>query len=165
MNSWSDPFDLNFGWLEGLSDLATETSYVRNRIADYFSDLISIGFSGFRIDAAKHICPDDLAAIFSLFKERMGGQFPDDFISYLEVLIGGEKDLLMCQYSNYQYSQYFDDAMQKAGLSVEDISKIKIWECTLSYIFFFFRNGGQSANVIAESLLFKRKIPLKNTLF
>jgi len=25
-----------------------------------------------------------------------GGELPDDFITYLEVIIGGEKDLLMC---------------------------------------------------------------------
>ena len=97
MNSWTDPLILNAGWLVNLADLNTESDYVRQRIADYFTDLLSIGFSGFRIDAAKHISPDNLAAILAKFKASMGGaDFPDDFISYLEVIIGGEKDLLMC---------------------------------------------------------------------
>jgi len=55
LNSWNDPFQLNNGWLSGLSDLDTESDYVRDRIAAYFTDLLSIGFAGFRMDAAKHI--------------------------------------------------------------------------------------------------------------
>jgi glycosidase len=58
---------------------------VRERIAAYLTDLLSIGFSGFRVDAAKHIQPDDLAAIFSKVKRNMGGALPADFITWLEV--------------------------------------------------------------------------------
>ena len=61
------------------------------------TDLISIGFSGFRVDAAKHIQPESLAAILAKVKANLGGgDLPVDFIAYLEVLIGGEKDLLFC---------------------------------------------------------------------
>jgi len=60
LNSWTDPLDLNAGWLTGLTDLNTERDNVRERIAAYLTDLIGIGISGFRIDAAKHIQPDDL---------------------------------------------------------------------------------------------------------
>lgn len=35
------------------------------QIADYLTDLIGIGFSGFRIDAAKHISPAGLTGIFT----------------------------------------------------------------------------------------------------
>lgn len=66
-----------------LADLNTETDYVRQRIADYFTDLLGMGFSGFRIDAAKHISPTNLAAIFKKFKDNLGGSIPDDFITYL----------------------------------------------------------------------------------
>jgi alpha-amylase len=48
-----------------------------------------MGFSGFRIDAAKHISPPNLAAIFAKFKKNLGGSIPEDFITYLEVIIGG----------------------------------------------------------------------------
>lgn len=58
--------------------------------------LYSIGFSGFRIDAAKHIKPEDLALIFSKFRRNMGGSFPDDWITWMEILLGGEGSLLMC---------------------------------------------------------------------
>jgi len=47
----------------------------------------------------------------------MGGSFPDDFLTYLEVIIGGEKDLLMCQDNPYNYGQSFANLMRQAGLS------------------------------------------------
>ncbi|CAI2361994.1 unnamed protein product [Moneuplotes crassus] len=128
LNSWTDPFILNHGWLVGLSDLNTEKDYVRERIASYLADLIGIGFSGFRIDAAKHIYPESLAAIFKKFKTKLGGgELPEDFISYLEVIIGGEASLLMCQEGEYNFGRSFEEYMKTAGLSEEDISKIKIW--------------------------------------
>jgi len=34
----------------------------------------------------------------------MGGSLPSDFITYLEVLIGGEKDLLICNPNDYNYA-------------------------------------------------------------
>ena len=48
LNSWTDPLDLNAGWLTGLTDLNTERDSVRERIADYLTYLVSVGFSGFR---------------------------------------------------------------------------------------------------------------------
>lgn len=37
------------------------------------TQLISLGFSGIRMDAAKHMSPDNLAAIFKKFKDNLGG--------------------------------------------------------------------------------------------
>ena len=128
LSSWTDPFALNNGWLSGLADLDTESEYVRTRIAAYFTDLLSIGFSGFRMDAAKHIQPKSLAPIFAKLKSNLGGgDFPEDFITYLEVIIGGEKDLLMCQDNDYNYGVPFVNFMKQAGLSDSDINKVKIW--------------------------------------
>lgn len=42
----------------------------------------------------------------------MGGALPSDFISYLEVLIGGEKDLLMCNDNYYSYGKNFENVMR-----------------------------------------------------
>ena len=73
LNSWTDGFILNYGWLVGLCDLNTESDFVRQRIADYFTELISMGISGLRVDAAKHIAPDNLAVIFGKLKDNLGG--------------------------------------------------------------------------------------------
>ncbi|MFI9200690.1 alpha-amylase family protein [Streptomyces sp. NPDC053048] len=51
--------------LVGLADLDTGEEPVRARIAAYLNDLLALGADGFRIDAAKHIPAEDLAAIKS----------------------------------------------------------------------------------------------------
>ncbi|KAK0199513.1 glycoside hydrolase [Desarmillaria ectypa] len=53
--------------LVGLADLATETEYVRGRLAAYVNDLLSLGVDGLRLDAAKHIATNDIANIKSRF--------------------------------------------------------------------------------------------------
>jgi alpha-amylase len=55
--------------LVGLNDLKTESEYVRQKIADYMNDAISMGVAGFRIDAAKHIPAGDIEAI----KNKLNG--------------------------------------------------------------------------------------------
>jgi len=57
----------------------------------------------------------------------MIGTFPEDFSAYLEVIVGGEKDLLFCNEGPYNYGASFTKLMQGAGFSNEDIMKIKIW--------------------------------------
>ena len=42
--------------------------YVRDKIAEYINDMISIGVKGFRVDAAKHMWPGDIEAILVNFK-------------------------------------------------------------------------------------------------
>ncbi|KAF5329512.1 hypothetical protein D9619_009322 [Psilocybe cf. subviscida] len=49
--------------LENLADLATETEYVRGRLAQYGNDLLSLGVDGMRLDAAKHIAASDISNI------------------------------------------------------------------------------------------------------
>ncbi|KAG8710734.1 hypothetical protein FRC09_020951 [Ceratobasidium sp. 395] len=135
LNSFTDGFTLNYGWLVGLADLNTEKAGVQERIATYFATLLSIahefgdttGFSGFRIDAAKHMGPKNIAQIMARLKTKMGGSLPSDFITWLEVILGGEKDLLACQYNDYNWYQYFNDQMTAAGLTSTEIGYVKIW--------------------------------------
>lgn len=128
LNSWTDPLDLNAGWLDGLCDLNTEQDFVRQRIADFMTSLLSLGFSGFRMDAAKHIQPDDHVAIFSKLKDNLGGVIPDDFHVWMEVLTGGEGDMLVCNNaSGYNYGGYLSESLAAAGFEQEDIDKIRIW--------------------------------------
>ncbi|MEK8109816.1 alpha-amylase family glycosyl hydrolase [Micromonospora sp. M12] len=49
--------------LVNLSDLKTESDYVRTKIAAYLNDLLSLGVDGFRMDASKHMPAADIAAI------------------------------------------------------------------------------------------------------
>jgi len=111
----------------GLTDLNTEKPYVQDRIATYLVDLLSIGFSGFRIDAAKHIGPASLAQIFGRVKVKMGGGMPVDWITWLEVIMGGEKNLLACGGGEWSWYTNLDTQLKAAGLSDADIAKVKVW--------------------------------------
>jgi alpha-amylase len=65
IHNWNDYTEVTKCELSSLSDLRTESDYVRGRIAGYLNDLLSLGVDGFRVDAAKHIGATDLAAIES----------------------------------------------------------------------------------------------------
>uniref|UniRef100_A0A3B4DIZ1 Alpha-amylase n=1 Tax=Pygocentrus nattereri TaxID=42514 RepID=A0A3B4DIZ1_PYGNA len=47
-----------------LLDLALEKDYVRDKVAGYMNKLIDLGVAGFRVDAAKHMWPEDLNAVY-----------------------------------------------------------------------------------------------------
>ena len=127
-NAWTNPFILSNGWLSGLVDLNTEKDYVRQRISDYLVELLSVGFSGMRIDAAKHIHPASLANIFGRLKLNLGGgELPDDYVAYLEVLFGNEKELLLCGGGDYSYGAPFVNKLKAEGLSDGDVDKVKLW--------------------------------------
>jgi alpha-amylase len=69
-----------------------------------------------------------LADILLKFKRNLGnGNLPDDFITWLEVIIGGEKDLLMCNDNFYNFGRNFEKEMKSVGLSDSDVFKVKIW--------------------------------------
>ena len=55
--------------LVNLADLDTSNPHVRDTIVAYLDDLLSLGVAGFRIDAAKHMAADDVAAIVAELPE------------------------------------------------------------------------------------------------
>ncbi len=54
--------------LNGMPDLATESSYVQGVISTYMKKLLALGVDGFRIDAAKHQQPGSLNTILNTVK-------------------------------------------------------------------------------------------------
>jgi alpha-amylase len=65
INNYADRWNVQHCELVGLADLDTSETYVRQTIASYMNDLLSLGVDGFRVDAAKHIATEDLANIKS----------------------------------------------------------------------------------------------------
>jgi alpha-amylase len=63
IHDWDSQAEVQECQLVSLADLNTETDHVRSTIAGYLNDLLAIGVDGFRVDAAKHINPADMAAI------------------------------------------------------------------------------------------------------
>ena len=68
VNDYSDFDNVMYGWYENLADLNTEGVFVRRRIADYLTDLFSIGITGFKILHARFMKPADIANILAKFK-------------------------------------------------------------------------------------------------
>ena len=62
--------------LEGLKDLNQGTEYVREKILEYLNRLIDIGAAGLRVDACKHMHPEDLDVIFSGLNDLNTDYFP-----------------------------------------------------------------------------------------
>lgn len=79
--NWNDRWEIQNCELVDLSDLKTESSYVREKITGYLNDLVSLGVAGFRVDAAKHLPAADLAAI-------LNGVSGNPYV-YSEVIEGG----------------------------------------------------------------------------
>ncbi|XP_063830685.1 alpha-amylase 2-like [Ostrinia nubilalis] len=80
--------------LVGLKDLNQADEHVRNMIVDFMNELIDYGVAGFRIDAAKHMWPQDLEIIYNRLKNlNTDHGFPENARPYIyqEVIdYGGE---------------------------------------------------------------------------
>ncbi|KAL0572053.1 hypothetical protein V5O48_009911 [Marasmius crinis-equi] len=63
IENYGDRVEVQTCELVNLADLATDTDYVRGRLAEYANDLLSLGVDGLRLDASKHIAAGDIANI------------------------------------------------------------------------------------------------------
>ena len=97
-----------------LDDLDTGKAEVQARIAEYLNDLLSIGVTGFRIDAAKHIHQDELHAIL----QQVDGE---PFV-YQEVIDGGGEAIDAADYlrdgyvTEFKYAALILDAFERGNL-------------------------------------------------
>lgn len=52
---------------------------------------------------------------------------PDDWITWLEVIMGGESSLLACDGGQWSWYTNFDTRLAANGFSAADVAKVKIW--------------------------------------
>ncbi|XP_044760754.1 alpha-amylase-like [Coccinella septempunctata] len=93
LNNFDDVNEVRSCELLGLKDLDQGQEYVRNKIVDFMNHLIDLGVAGFRIDAARHMHPDDLKIIFGRLKNlnpKYGFQKDARAFIYQEVSGQGE---------------------------------------------------------------------------
>lgn len=76
--------------LGDLPDLKTESSKVRQTVKKYYRQLVSLGVSGLRIDAAKHMSPNDIQAMIS--------EFGEDVFVFQEVIDSGDQPVSINDY-------------------------------------------------------------------
>ncbi|XP_011263078.2 alpha-amylase 1 isoform X2 [Camponotus floridanus] len=65
INNYQNATNVRDCELEALHDLNQTEEYVREKIVDFLNKAIDAGVAGFRVDAAKHMWPNDLKIIFS----------------------------------------------------------------------------------------------------
>lgn len=103
--------------LVSLPDLNTALPKVQAQLADYLTDLASLGITGFRIDAAKHMRSEDLAAILTQVRDRVE---PDPFI-YQEVIDPGTEAIKKHDYYglgdviDFEYGRLVGEAFLNVG--------------------------------------------------
>ncbi|XP_052741478.1 alpha-amylase [Bicyclus anynana] len=88
--------------LLGLKDLNQTEEYVRNKIVRYFNKLIKLGVAGFRVDAAKHMWPNDLREIYKrLYNLNPAFGFAADARPYIyqEVIYYGNEPIRSEEYT------------------------------------------------------------------
>merc|ERR1719422_1126902 len=90
INDYGNVNEVRNCYLVTLNDLDGGKDYVRQKIADYFNDLVNIGVSGFRVDASKHMWPGDLEAI----QARING----DPLVFHEVIDNGGEPISTSEY-------------------------------------------------------------------
>ncbi|WAL64995.1 alpha-amylase family glycosyl hydrolase [Amycolatopsis cynarae] len=86
ITDWNNQTEVQECELVDLADLYTEQSGVRAKEAAYLNDMIGLGVDGFRMDAAKSINDNDIAAIESQLNRTTSGTAP---YVYQEVMPGG----------------------------------------------------------------------------
>lgn len=83
--NYQDAVEVRTCELVNLADLATELEPVRVRLREYLADLVELGVSGVRIDAAKHMAPGDVEAIVA--------EVPEGFRVISEVIRGPQEPI------------------------------------------------------------------------
>lgn len=68
INNYENPVEVRNCELAGLRDLNQSIPYVREKMIELMDTLTGYGVAGFRIDAAKHIWPQDLQFIYDHLK-------------------------------------------------------------------------------------------------
>ncbi|XP_076240333.1 alpha-amylase-related protein-like [Calliopsis andreniformis] len=89
--------------LVGLHDLDQGLEYVRNKVVEFMNEAIDVGVAGFRIDAAKHMWPKDLKAIYSKLKNLdVSHGFPHNARPFIfqEVIDYGNREAI----SKFEYN-------------------------------------------------------------
>lgn len=90
--------------LVGLSDLATESENVRERIAAYLISLNALGIAGFRVDAAKHVPANDLEAIMTRVNTAASTAGRPKPYVFLEIIAGSGDAVTPQQYYGVGYA-------------------------------------------------------------
>ena len=117
IHNYNNPNEVRNCRLVGLADLNLKKDYVMGKIAGYMNHLIDLGVAGFRVDAAKHMWPKDLANTFGRLKNLKSSVFGSNKKPFIfqEVIDMGGEPIKMSEYfgtgraTNFIYGKKLSD--------------------------------------------------------
>ncbi len=113
--------------LLNLADLDTGAAHVRERLAAYLQDLVDLGVDGFRIDAAKHMATEDVAAVVAAL--------PDDVAVMQEVIRGSAEPITPEEYTPNGQVYEFTYGKELAGVVAGSPGlALELGEATARYV-------------------------------
>lgn len=121
IQDYTDLYQMRNCKLLFLNDLNQGKEHVRERIVEFLNRLISYGVAGFRVDASKHIWPEDLSNIWGrLTNLPTDHGFPSGaraFVVHEIICIGGDEPDMIPYFPNGRVTEF------KAGVYYNDIFK------------------------------------------
>lgn len=132
IQDYQDPLQVRNCELSGLRDLNQTVPYVRDKVLEMLNRLVDLGVAGFRFDAAKHMWPEDLSAIYKRINPlntTHGFKIGATPFIYQEVIdLGNEK------ISKYEYTSMgvvtefsFSDAIGRVFRGLKPLKDLKNW--------------------------------------
>ncbi|XP_020281589.1 alpha-amylase 4N-like [Pseudomyrmex gracilis] len=115
ITNYQDPVNVRNCELVGLHDLDQSKEYVREKIVNFLNSAINVGVAGFRVDAAKHMWPNDLKEIYSRLKNlNTQHNFPKDARPYIfqEVIDYGGEAISKYEYNGFAAVTEFRHGME-----------------------------------------------------
>nr|AEI58894.1 amylase [Pteria penguin] len=103
IHNYNDPNEVRNCRLVSLVDLRMSKDYVRDKVAGYLNHMIDIGVAGFRVDAAKHMWPGDLRAVFGRLHTLNTKYFPSGTQPFIfqEVIDMGHEAISASEYTSF----------------------------------------------------------------
>ena len=102
INNYGDINEVRNCRLMHLADLKLGSNWVRDKVVEYFNDLINIGVAGFRVDACKHMWPGDIEAVYSRLNTLNEAWFPPGTMPFIqnEVIDQGGEPITSEEYTH-----------------------------------------------------------------
>lgn len=130
IQDYQDPIQVRNCELAGLRDLNQTVPYVRDKVVEMLNRLVDLGMAGFRFDAAKHMWPEDLAAIYERIKPlntNHGFKIGSKAFIYQEVIDLGNEAISKNEYTGLgvvtEFS--FSDAIGRTFRGLEPLKNLK----------------------------------------
>ncbi|KAL5288356.1 Amy-d.2 family protein [Megaselia abdita] len=132
IQDYNDAYQVRNCELVALRDLNQTIPHVQNKILEFLDRLVDLGVAGFRVDAAKHMWPNDLRVIYGSLKNlNTAHGFPPNSKPFIvqEVIDLGGEGIKRDEYVDLGAITEFkvSAAIGKAFRGGDDLKNLKNW--------------------------------------